>query len=116
MGQTFSEDALMVAGNILFGKNTCGTLRTAVDRGDTAYFAAAADAVLRVKRNGIGHVREQRDAARKDAGKYRFTLELVVQNLVTVCSPPGGMLLPQNENIRSLLEKTLGRTLSWDTG
>lgn len=117
MEQTFKEDAMMVARNILSGKNACGTLQTAVDKGDAIYFAAAADAVLRVKREEIEHARVQRDTALKDVEKYRFALELVLQNLVPARSPPDGdMLLPRNDNIRSILEKTLGRALAWDSG
>lgn len=116
MEHTFKEDAMMVARNILSGKNACGTLQLAVDRGDAAYFAAAADAVLRVKREEIEHVREQRDKARKDAEKYRFALELLVQNMIPAGPPASGMLLPENGNVRAILEKTLGRTLSWDSG
>lgn len=117
MEQTFGEDAMMIARNILSGKNACGTLQGAVDGGDHAYFAAAAEAVLRVRREEIGYAREQRDRALKEAEKIRFALELVVQNLVPVRSPPpGGMFLPKNDNIHSTLENALNRAISWDTG
>lgn len=117
MEQVFKEDAMMVARNILSGKNACGTLQRAVDNSDAGYFAAAADAVLRVKREEVDHARRQRDTVLKEAEKYRFALEVVVQNLVPARSPPtGDMLLPRNDNVRSILEKALGRSFSWDSG
>lgn len=116
MERTLKEDTMMIARNILSGNNACQTLRKAVDGNDVAYFAAAADAVLRVKREEIEHVREQRDMARNDVEKYRFALEIVVQNMIPAGPHSSGMLLPENGNIHTILEKTLGRTLSWNTG
>lgn len=108
---------MMIARNILSGNNVCGTLQKAVTAADHSYFAAAAEPILKVKRDEIEHVREQRDKARSEAEKFRFALELMVQNLIPIRSPPhDGMMLAHNNNIRALLEKTLGRPIPWDTG
>lgn len=116
MHEIFKEDALMIARNILSGVNACGTLRKAVEAGDTKYFAAAAEAVLKVKREEAEHLRSQRDKALREAGKHRFALELLLQNLVPVRDVPGGMTMIMTGNVKTIVEKTLGRALRWDSG
>lgn len=117
MNKAYSEDAMMIARNILSGNNSCELLQKAVAVADVNYFAAAAEPVLKVKREEIAHVRGQRDKASSEAESLRFALEVLVQNLVPVISPhPGGMLLPHNSEIRLMLENALGRPLTWESG
>lgn len=113
MERVFSEEAMMIARNILSGANACGTLRKAADRRDAAYFAAAAEVVLKAGREENSHLRAERDAVLKELEAMRFALETVMQNLTPIRSPPG-MFLPRNDRIRSLVERILGRSLAWE--
>ena len=114
MGPNFSEEALLIARNILSGNNACETLPKAAAANDASYFAAAAEPVLAVRRDEFQQVRKQRDTALKEVEKLRFALESVVQNLSPARSPPGAMFLPNARSLRPLLEKALKRRLPWD--
>lgn len=115
MQHAFSEDAMTIARNILSGRNACGTLRSAVDRGDHAYFAAAAEAVLKVRSDELGYTGEQRDLALKEAEKLRFALELVVQNLIPEPDKPV-MTMAVTRAMQTAIESALGRGMPWDAG
>ena len=112
----FSQDALMVARNILSGNNACGALQKAVTNGDAGYFAAAAEAALKVRREEIEQVRSQRGQALREVEKYRFALELLAQNAVKPFGESGELLVPLDKNLAALLEKTLGRRIFADSG
>ena len=114
MEHELSEEARLVAANILSGANACGTLRKAAEGLDAGYFAAAAEPVLRAGREELAYARLQRDNANRRAEALRFALEALAQNAVREGS--GRRLVVLNGTILPILERSLGRRLFDDSG
>jgi hypothetical protein len=114
MERMYSEDAMMIAGNILSGDNACGSLQKAVATADPLYFAAAAEAVLKAGRAELENARNQREEAAKMADQYRFVVELLVQNLYQAGPSPDVLGITVNGQITACLEKALGRKMFWN--
>jgi hypothetical protein len=84
------RDARLVAGNILSGKNGCGTLENAVAAGDAEYFIAAAMPVFATRHSELAQARSDALEQAQKATAMARALEFVAQNIgrvVTIGEP-----------------------------
>ncbi|MCC8189070.1 MAG: hypothetical protein LIP77_00345 [Planctomycetes bacterium] len=87
MNTTAQERTETVVRNILSGKNGCGTLQDALVRGDADFFRRMVRPVIGVYEEEAQVLREQRDAALRDAEVKRVALEAILSTLPIPAGP-----------------------------
>lgn len=98
------RDARLAAGNILSGKNGCGTLGSAAESGAAEYFIAAVRPVFAVRHSELAQARNDALEQAQKATVMQRALEFVAQNI-------GGSVSIREPVIIAEISRALGRKI-----